>query len=120
MMNVTQEPKFVYMANPNDEAYDSISETIKNNDGYCCCAMHKNDDTKCMCKDFRESMESGFCHCGRFYKIKNYPFITIIHAPADEEHAIELAQGLTTEGFVVLLPFYFGSCILVIRERGIL
>lgn len=28
------------------------------------------DDTKCMCKEFREQ-ESGWCHCGLYYKEKD-------------------------------------------------
>ena len=46
-----------------------IEEAIKDNDGYCICAVDKNPDTKCMCKEFRE-MEEGECHCGLFVKTK--------------------------------------------------
>ena len=81
--------------NPNQESFDEISEIIKNNDNYCCCAIEKTEDTKCMCKEFRESKESGFCHCGRFYKVQTYPTIAIIHTPEDEDHALTLAASLT-------------------------
>ena len=40
------------------------------NDGYCPCAILKTEDTKCMCKEFREQEEPGECHCGRFLKVK--------------------------------------------------
>lgn len=40
------------------------------NDGYCPCAILKNEDTKCMCKEFKEQKEPGECHCGRFIKIE--------------------------------------------------
>lgn len=46
-----------------------IKLNIKNNDGYCPCAILKNKDTKCMCKDFRENIISGECHCGLYYKV---------------------------------------------------
>lgn len=48
----------------------SIAELVKQNDGYCPCAIFKNEDTKCVCKEFREQ-ESGTCHCGRYEKVTN-------------------------------------------------
>ena len=50
---------------PNSE---EIAKAITDNDGYCVCAVSKNPDTKCMCKDFREQSE-GICHCGLYKKI---------------------------------------------------
>ena len=45
-----------------------IEAAVKANDGYCPCACIKDQDTKCMCKDFREQLE-GICHCGLYKKI---------------------------------------------------
>lgn len=45
-----------------------IAEAVKNNQGYCPCALEKNPDTKCMCKEFREMENSGVCHCGLYKK----------------------------------------------------
>jgi hypothetical protein len=45
-----------------------ISEAIKANAGYCICAVEKNQDTRCLCKEFREQKESGICHCGLYKK----------------------------------------------------
>lgn len=45
-----------------------ISDAIEANDRYCICAVSKNPDTKCMCKEFREQKESGLCHCGLYKK----------------------------------------------------
>ena len=45
-----------------------IQDAIKDNDGYCICAVSKNEDTKCMCKEFREQQTSGTCHCGLYKK----------------------------------------------------
>ena len=45
----------------------TVLEAIKNNNGYCPCALEKTNDTKCMCKAFRE-MERGVCHCGLYVK----------------------------------------------------
>ena len=46
----------------------SVGELVKANNGYCPCAVIKNEDTKCPCKEFREQKEEGLCHCGRFAK----------------------------------------------------
>lgn len=92
--------------NPNEVAFKEISEAVKANDNYCCCAITKDDDTKCMCKEFRESEESSFCHCGRFYKVQNFPIIAIICAPDDDDHAQTMAESLTQQGFIVLTPMY--------------
>ena len=40
---------------------------IKENDGYCPCRLSKTEDTKCMCKEFREQ-DIGTCHCGLYEK----------------------------------------------------
>lgn len=46
----------------------SIGELVKQNGGYCPCAIEKTEDTKCICKDFREAPEGTVCHCGRYKK----------------------------------------------------
>lgn len=45
-----------------------IREALADNDGYCPCSIVKNDDTKCMCKEFREQHTPGKCHCGLYEK----------------------------------------------------
>ena len=47
----------------------AIDAELKQNGGYCPCSIIQNEDTKCMCKEFREQTESGYCHCGKFRKI---------------------------------------------------
>ena len=51
------------------ELVQEIREKLKENDGYCPCKIEKTDDTKCMCKEFREQ-KNGECHCGLFVKIE--------------------------------------------------
>ena len=46
---------------------DDIASAVKANDGYCPCRRVKNEDTKCMCKEFREG-GLGECHCGLYEK----------------------------------------------------
>lgn len=61
MIKVTQ--------NPNKEIVKKIKDKLKENDGFCPCSLIKNENTKCMCKDFREKVEMGepyICHCGLY------------------------------------------------------
>ena len=55
--------------NPNNEEYDKITQAVKDNDNFCPCLIIRNPDTKCICKEFREQVTEGFCHCGRYIKI---------------------------------------------------
>lgn len=51
----------------------SVIQKVKDNNGYCICSLIQNDDTKCMCKEFRdtEPTEDGVkCHCGAYIKYK--------------------------------------------------
>ena len=52
---------------PDREHAESIRQAIYENEGYCPCSTIKNEDTKCMCKEFREA-KSGTCHCGLYIK----------------------------------------------------
>lgn len=52
------------------EINPQFKKYVDKNDGYCPCMFEKNEDTKCMCKDFRE-MKEGVCLCGRYRKVKD-------------------------------------------------
>lgn len=54
--------------NSDQEIVNQIKQGLKESGGFCPCSLVKNEDTKCMCKDFREQIESGFCHCKLYYK----------------------------------------------------
>lgn len=54
--------------NPKADA-EKIRKAIKLNGGYCPCALVKNPDTRCMCKDFLDQ-EEGLCNCGLYIKEK--------------------------------------------------
>lgn len=59
--------------NPCKEKYEEVTEALRQNNGYCPCLVMKNEDTKCMCKDFRDfytSGKTGSCHCGRFIAVE--------------------------------------------------
>lgn len=51
--------------NPDEEFVKEMKAALAANDGYCPCSIEKTPDTKCMCKDFRET---GTCHCGLYSK----------------------------------------------------
>ena len=51
------------------EVDPSFAELVKQNGGYCPCAVQKIPETKCICKDFFDQTEPGLCHCGRYKKV---------------------------------------------------
>jgi len=55
--------------NPDMDHVKKIKEKLVANGGYCPCSLYLNEDTKCMCKEFREQ-EGGWCHCGLYFKEK--------------------------------------------------
>ena len=60
--------------NSDKEIVKTIQEGLKKTGGYCPCKFEKNEDTKCMCKEFRQQIEEpnfeGYCHCLLYYKSK--------------------------------------------------
>ena len=60
--------------NENADVVKVVKEGLKKTGGYCPCMREQNDDTKCMCKDFREKVKDpdfeGYCHCMLYYKEK--------------------------------------------------
>ena len=56
--------------NPAYDVYTRITEAVRENGGYCPCAIEKTEEMVCPCKAFREQRFEGECHCGRFVKVK--------------------------------------------------
>ena len=58
--------------NPDKEIVRTVREGLKAKDGYCPCRLGRDEDNKCMCKEFREQIKDpnfeGFCHCMLYYK----------------------------------------------------
>lgn len=55
--------------NPDKEYVQEVRTKLKDNDGFCPCRLEKTEDTKCMCKEFRDMIErgeDGECHCGLY------------------------------------------------------
>ena len=59
--------------NENKEIVEKIKEGLKKKGGYCPCRVEKTEDTKCMCKEFREQIADpnleGYCNCMIYYKL---------------------------------------------------
>ena len=55
--------------NPDKQIVQSVKEGLKRTGGYCPCRLERNEDTKCMCKEFREQIaDPNFGHCMLYYK----------------------------------------------------
>ena len=61
--------------NTNKEIVDTVKEGLNQRGGYCPCRREMTEDTKCMCKEFRDQIADpeyeGFCHCMLYYKSKD-------------------------------------------------
>ncbi len=61
--------------NENEEVVKTIREGLRAKEGYCPCRTAKTEDTKCICREFREQMADpdfeGYCHCMLYYKFKD-------------------------------------------------
>ena len=108
--------EFDILRNPSEEEYNEITEAVKANDDYCPCMPSKSDDTKCMCKAFRDSKDTDFCHCGRFYKVKNYETIALIGDTSEDEGTLNYMgwyEKMMNQDFIVLgipLDLYDINC----------
>ena len=53
--------------NEDTELVKRIREQLDANGGFCPCKLIKNEETKCICKEFLEG-GLGECHCGLYIK----------------------------------------------------
>lgn len=63
-----KELMYMIKLNPDNNKVKEIRKALEENDGYCPCRIVKTEDTKCICKEFREQ-QSGYCHCELYYKV---------------------------------------------------
>ncbi|MBQ1948279.1 MAG: ferredoxin thioredoxin reductase catalytic beta chain [Clostridia bacterium] len=60
--------------NEDKEVVKAVREGLAAKGGYCPCRIEKTEDTKCMCREFKEQIADpefeGFCHCMLYYKEK--------------------------------------------------
>lgn len=83
--------------NPDTALFVLMTRAVEENGGYCPCVPEKSDDSKCICKAFREQQTVGECHCGRFVKTES-----TLPYPEIPEYPIEMAQ--ITSGFSSCSP----------------
>lgn len=93
--------------NPDFNHRKAVEEAIKENDGYCCCALDKTDDTHCMCKEFREQDNYGYCHCSRYYKVLKCPKVCLCGSTKFKDKFYEVARDFTLTGYIVTMPMVF-------------
>ena len=52
-----------------------VLRSLRQKGGYCPCRFERTEDTKCICREFREQMADpdfeGYCHCRLYYKSKD-------------------------------------------------
>lgn len=58
------------IVNPDKLLVKEVREGLKRTGGYCPCRVIKNEDTKCLCKEFREQDIPGECYCGLYIKVE--------------------------------------------------
>ena len=60
--------------NEDEETVAAIKEGLIKTGGYCPCKLERSEDTKCMCREFRDQIKDpdyeGYCHCYLYYKEK--------------------------------------------------
>ena len=60
--------------NDNKEIVNEIREGLKHTGGYCPFRVERSDETKCICREFKEQIADpdfeGYCHCMLYYKSK--------------------------------------------------
>ena len=58
--------------NQDEAVVKTVRKGLKSTGGYCPCRLEQTEDTKCMCKEFKEQIADpnfeGFCHCMLYYK----------------------------------------------------
>ena len=58
--------------NQDEAVVKTVREGLKRTGGYYPCRLEQTEDTKCMCKEFKEQIADpnfeGFCHCMLYYK----------------------------------------------------
>lgn len=58
--------------NPDKEIVRTVREGLSAKDGYCPCRLGRDEDNKCICREFREQIKDpnfeGYCHCMLYYK----------------------------------------------------
>ena len=74
IQNMLKEGKLLMkiLLNEDQEIVKTVKEGLERRGGYCPCRLESTEDTKCMCREFREQIADpgfeGYCHCMLYYK----------------------------------------------------
>jgi len=60
--------------NTDESVVEAVRSGLAMTGGYCPCRLERTEDTKCMCREFKEQIKDpdfeGYCHCFLYYKEK--------------------------------------------------
>lgn len=91
--------------NSNEELVNNIKAKIKENNGYCPCAIEKTADTKCICKNFRDKCARGYlgeCDCGLY---KSIPSLLYLCGDINyKDKFIAWYNFFSKQGYLVFFP----------------
>lgn len=90
--------------NPDKKKLVEIVKAVADNEGYCPCKLAHTNENLCMCEDFRKQEEAGFCHCGRYYKVGQWPIVTLCGSTKFKDSFIRAREIFTRGGWIVLGP----------------
>ena len=65
--------KYKIILNDDLELVAEVNRQLQETRGYCPCALEWNEDTKCVCKSFKQSLdkcEEVECNCGKYKIVK--------------------------------------------------
>ena len=97
-----------------------VTQQLKENDGYCPCKIVKNNDTKCMCTEFKSQNSPGECHCGLYIKYedncieKQLQHNNVIHPTHYNNGKLEVWDFIKEQE----LDFFLGNAIKYITRAG--
>ncbi len=61
--------------NEDKSIVESVREGLKRTGGYCPCVLQKTEETKCICREFKEQIADpefeGYCRCMLYYKSRD-------------------------------------------------
>ena len=61
--------------NDDKDLVAAVKEGLRRTGGFCPCKLELNEDTRCICREFREQIADpeyeGYCHCMLYYKSKD-------------------------------------------------
>lgn len=101
--------KYKVFKNPNEEEYKEITEAVELNEGYCPCLTLKSEDTKCMCKNFRDMEDADFCHCGRFYKVPQFEVLALVGDITNDDTEFDLWEDLFNKQNFIVIPIKYNA-----------